>query len=244
MGSWHCWISLHPECVSSKQPRGQSRAEMVTALWPRHRAVCGPQLMSVCQGAATAQRWREPNAFCVSALLCQQKQQQRSPLTICYCIDTSSKITKPNNLLPWSQNPKSKSCTAAPGSSRAGLWLPSSGSAGGGGWEQPGGVPGCQQPFSAIPPSAQLPLTLLLSYRYAFPASSSILAPTHSQCKLNQIAQRRNPLCAARSISSSSTGARISSLCAQPCPVPPKRAQGSGRAWGNHLHHCRLLELA
>lgn len=25
MGSWHCWISLHPECVSSKQPRGQSR---------------------------------------------------------------------------------------------------------------------------------------------------------------------------------------------------------------------------
>lgn len=63
-----------------------------------------------------------------------------------------------------------------------------------------GWAPGCRERLSAIPALAWLPLTLLLSYKYAFPAGSSILAPTHSQTRAESGCSEKKPSLASQEL--------------------------------------------
>lgn len=60
-------------------------------------------------------------------------------------------------------------------------------------WKQPGADTWLPESRAAIPPFGWLPLTLLLSYKYASPASASILAPTHSRRRTESACSEEKP---------------------------------------------------
>lgn len=100
----------------------------------------------------------------------------------------------------------------------------------------PGWGPGCRELLSAIPALAWLPLTLLLSYKYAFAAGSSILAPTHSRtpaesekigCSEKKPSPASQELLFPRSFSSSSAEQPRESSRGVPSSVPtPSQRRG------------------
>lgn len=91
-------------------------------------------------------------------------------------------------------------------------------------------IPGCQERLSAIPPFGWLPLTLLLSYKYAFPASSSILAPTHSQMRAESACSEQKPSLDSKEPfffprSSAEWYKDLPKKGTHPCPMPTQQPQ-------------------
>lgn len=100
---------------------------------------------------------------------------------------------------------------------------------------------------SASPPFGWLPLTLLLSYKYAFPASASILAPTHSPTRTESACSEEKPSPASEELLSPSSSGLAEEGCPplpRAIPAAPGAPSGGQEHRGERLCRSRRLKLA